>query len=470
MSVFEAWHLPGLDPAEVVEWRERVLVGGVRLRWPWLLPGAMRAQAARLRAAQNALEEMPLGSVIAAVDRVALRLLDRADPLRRQAESLLPSVTAFHPAMVALVLDRMAAEWRAPVLERLLEAELGGAAALESFLPAPGGRRARAFGPGLAFHVFAGNVPGVAVTSLVRVLLVRGASIGKTARGEPVLPVLFARAMAAESAALGAALAVTHWPGGEGAAEEEALAAADVVVGYGGPVAMAALRRRTPASARLVEHGPRVSVGIVGTAALAEPERAAATIRDVARAVAVLDQQGCVSPQALLVVEGGAMSAADFARALGAALQELEHRLPRGPLEPAEAAAVHRLRNEAEFRGIGGAPVEVFASPGTAWTVVLDATGELRASCLNRFITVHPAASVSAAVARLAPLGQALQTVAVAGPRDRQEAAAALGRLGATRVTSFRAAPWPPGHGHHDGRGPLRELVRWTDLEDATGP
>ncbi|MEX0891649.1 MAG: acyl-CoA reductase [Gemmatimonadota bacterium] len=468
MSVFEAWHLPGLEPDHVEEWRERVLPDGVRLRWPWLRAGAMRELAGRVAAAREALDGVPVVEIIGAVNRVAARLVDPADPLRAEAAALLPAVTGFHPAMVTLVLDRMAAEWRTPALERLLQAELGGAAALDGFVALPGGRRARAFGPRLALHVFAGNVPGVAVTSLIRVLLVRGASVGKTAAGEPVLPVLFARALATEHAALGDALAVTYWPGGEGPAEQEALAAADVAVGYGNAAAMAALRRAAPPGARLVEHGPRVSVGIVGPGALTDPARAETVAREAARAIAVVDQQGCVSPQALLVVDGCPVTPLAFTRALAAAFEQLEETLPRGGLEPGEAAAVHRLRNEAEFRAIAGAPVEIFAAPGTAWTVVLDATGELRASCLNRFVTVHPVASVRAAVVRLTPLAAALQTVAVAGAEELEAAAAALGRLGATRVTSFRAAPWPPGHGLHDGRGPLRELVRWTELEDGS--
>ena len=41
----------------------------------------------------------------------------------------------------------------------------------------------------------------------------------------------------------------------------------------------------------------------------------------------------------------------------------------------------------------------------------------------------------------------------------------ALASIGASRVTSLSDAPWPPPWWHHDGGGPLRSLVRWTDLE-----
>ena len=43
--------------------------------------------------------------------------------------------------------------------------------------------------------------------------------------------------------------------------------------------------------------------------------------------------------------------------------------------------------------------------------------------------------------------------------------AEALAREGAVRVVPLEKMPWPPAWWHHDGEGPLRALVRWTDLE-----
>jgi hypothetical protein len=59
-----------------------------------------------------------------------------------------------------------------------------------------------------------------------------------------------------------------------------------------------------------------------------------------------------------------------------------------------------------------------------------------------------------------------LQSVAIAAPDAAADAlAASLADIGVTRVTSFRDLPWPPPTWHHDGRGPLRELLRWVDIE-----
>jgi hypothetical protein len=84
----------------------------------------------------------------------------------------------------------------------------------------------------------------------------------------------------------------------------------------------------------------------------------------------------------------------------------------------------------------------------------------------GRFVVVRPVADASALATELAALGPHLQTVGVAGLVGRLDALSkALGEAGASRIAPFRAMPFPPPWWHHDGRGPLLDLVRWVDLE-----
>jgi hypothetical protein len=367
--------------------------------------------------------------------------------------------------MTGLVLDHIIEDWRAPALERLLDAELP-AGALDAFVQRPGGLRAFACGPRLSLHVAAGNVPGVAVTSLVRTLLLRSATLVKTAAGEPVLAALFAHALAETAPRLAAALAVTHWTGGEGAAEEEALAAADVVVLHGGASAAAALRARLPAHTRLVEHGPRISFGLIGTGVLGDERAAFATAREAALAVALFDQQGCVSPHVFYVEEGGGVTPRAFAALVAAELERLEETLPRGRTSEADAAAILEARSAAEARAIRGEEVAVHVGRGTRSTVIFEHDPAFRASCLNRLVYVKSVARLEDVAAHVAPFRGVLQTAGIAGAGDRLKTlGAALGRAGVTRVAGLDSSPWPPMHGHHDGAGPLAELIRWVDLE-----
>ncbi len=455
---FDAWWLP--HPTDDME-LEILRVGELECAYPAPTPALLERTVRSLRGARAALTGRAVESIVESVGAAAARLADPADPLRQEADRLLPAATGYSPAMATLILDRMAADWGPEPLHRLLRAEVGDAAVLDAFTATGGGGRVRAYGPDLIFHVFAGNVPGVAVTSLIRALLVKAPSLGKLASGEPVLPVLFARALHSMDPELARALAVTYWPGGSGDAEWRLLEAADVVVVYGGPEAVGSFRERIPASHRLIVHGPRFSAGLVEREAMRDPELP----RHIARAVATFDQHGCVSPQALWVEDPNGRESEGFAEALAEAFEELEEELPRGRISPAEASAIQQERGAAEMRGYGGT-ARVLASPDTAWTVVLDHEPAFRASCLNRFLHVHPVDSLDEVPDLLAPAAHRLQSVAIAAAPERQARLAdALARIGASRITSFHRIPWPPVEWHHDGRGPLRELLRWVDFE-----
>ena len=468
MTRFDAFHLPGFDPATSrVDWAE-LRPGSATLRYPVLTPAALREIANTLRRNRlRFLSNRPVHDVIRAVDRAAARLAADGE-LRELAIELLPQTTRFSRPMVELIVDRMAADWRAGALERLLASELGDGAVLDRFVVEPGARRrVRALGPELTLNVFAGNVPGVSVTALVRCLLVKSAVFGKTAADDPVLPVLFARALAREDAELASCVALTYWPGGQAEAEDAALAEADAIVVYGGADVVRSVRARAPGRARVIEHGPRVSFGFVARESLAAAG-VRELARDIAQAAATFDQHGCVSLHGAFVERGGAVDPGELAHLVFEELTALESRLPTGILAPDEAARLHAERARAEFQHIEGGAVHAATAAGA--TVVYAPVPDGTPSCLDRFIRISAVDDLREGIAELAPLGALLQSAALAAPVGRADAIASdLAAAGFTRITPFRHMPWPPAHWHHDGASPLRELVRWVDFEDAAG-
>ncbi|HEV2150338.1 MAG TPA: acyl-CoA reductase, partial [Longimicrobiaceae bacterium] len=359
----DAYHLPTLPDPPTSVWPYGQGEEALQLRVPRLDAALLRRQVHALAVARDRyLAELPVQRVVRVVDRVAARLQDAGDPLRRAAEAALPRITGYSAPMVRRVLDRMAPEWREDRLRALLRSELEDPRVLDGFRPrrhAPG--RVRAFGPRVAVHVFSGNVPGVAVTSLVRSLLVKAATLGKMAVGEPLLPALFARGVAEEDPQLGECLAVTYWPGGDEALERVALGMADAVVVYGGAEAVASVRAGTPPGTRVLVYGPRLSFGVVGREALGDPEEAARLAAAAALDASTFDQQGCVSPHLFYVEEGGAVEPREWARLLAGAMQAAERELPRGTLARSEASAIRQLRGEAEFAQLAGSGVELHA-------------------------------------------------------------------------------------------------------------
>ncbi len=113
---------------------------------------------------------------------------------------------------------------------------------------------------------------------------------------------------------------------------------------YGGDETLATIARTLPQGVVLHGHGAGFGVALVEHGR-AEPERAA---RALALDIALFDQQGCLSPRALLVVSG---PAEPYAQALALALQELEAEVPRGELDANEAAAVSRFRDAVAYAG-----------------------------------------------------------------------------------------------------------------------
>ena len=465
MMETEAFHLPGLRPNDVRSWRtlER---DGLSLRFPVLDQNGFEHLCDALRAARTRrLAGRSAATIVDAVAEAATIL--REDAARPSLESEIAIMSGYAEQMVHHVLERMLHDWTRSALLQLLDAELDGGRALETF-QAQRGRsvRSRAFGPDLTLHVFAGNVPGVAVTAMIRSLLVRSAVLGKMASGEPILATWFARALARVDPELAACIGITYWPGEDGQSTDHAMRHADAVVVYGGANAARAIRERAPGRTRIIEHGPRFSVGVVSSRVLASGAEADRVADDIARAVATFDQQGCVSPHAVWVEEGGAIGARGLAERIARSLASLETELPPGKRSAGEAAGVHDARTRAEFRAVAGEATWVWASGDTSWTVICEDADAFEPSPLSRTLRVHPVAVVEDVPLRIARAGAFLQTVAIAADSATIEALAPrFARIGATRITSFAQMPWPPVTGHHDGRGPLAELVRWVDLE-----
>lgn len=461
----DAFHLPAAFPGSGAGIARFVVAerDGVRAHALRLSARRVAELCEALIHARDSSRDLAVGRVIAAIDSATRRLLDPAEPARHDVLRGLAAFSGLAPPMPELVLDRLSEDWLADPLQRLVHTELGGTDAIDGFLRRDDGSRVRAVAPPLGLHVFAGNVPGVSVTSIVRALLVRSAVLGKPAAGEPVLAAAFARLLADADPLVGASVAINYWEGGDIDVEAAALAHAGLVVHYGSHSAIASLRDRAPTGTAFIEHGPRISFAVVNPAGLDDPDGAA---RDLALAVALFDQQGCVSPQLAYII-GSAAIAHDFAARVAAALHALAATLPRGRLDPAEAIAVHQLRTRAEFRTISGDPIHVWQGQNLEYTVVCEPDPAFGGTCLNRTLIVKPVASPADLIDHVRPFHHVLQTVGVAGfePLDLVDLATRLGDVGATRVTSLAAMPWPPPGWHHDGRGPLRELVRWVELE-----
>ena len=472
-----AYHLPAglacgdtrgyrvrLGPGETVSAPPAATVA-LEVELPELTAEDLATTCDRLVEAARPLARMPVADRIAAIANVAAAWRGPASPWRRLAIETLPLVTGYPALAVAAALDNLWGALTTADLAAVVRAEIGSAPRMATTtdareVSAPAATHHRA-GAGsrqdtahLAVHMLAGNIPGAGVFGMIAALLAGVPSLVKTARREPLLPVLVARSLAAEDARLGAALAVTHWPGGTAPLDTLALARAGVVLAYGRNATLARIAAHGPR--RLLRFGPRVSAGLVAREACDR-----VTAANTARQVALFDQQGCLSPQLVVIEEADVASTDRFAEALAAGLARLATSLPRAPLTLTEAANAWRFVEQQRWREQEGAAVRVYGDPAGRFTVVCDRSGTPPASPLNRHVVLVPVPTLAAASTVLGRLAGVVEAIGYAGTERRvTEAAALAAGCSAHRLCPLERMQTPPFAWRQSGHARLASFLR----------
>lgn len=471
MSVLRetAGYLPGLN-ADAVAWQTLTFensAGSVEVAVPVLTEQQIAALMQRVRnAGRSYLKSLTVAQLVDTIDRAIHRLLDPQDPWRRKADSVLPRVTGYDAEMVRLGLTGYLKTFRKPQLLRFLAEDFSNPQALDGFVPRTKGGFSKAFGPDVAVHVWAGNVPGLCLWSLISGLLVKSGTVGKVASAEPLLAGWFAQLLVEVDPKLADCLAVVWWKGGDAAQEKLFFGQADLVLAYGGTAALADVRRQVPVTTRFLPFGHKLSFGLVAASALdarKAPRAAQLAAYDVVR----YDQQGCYSPHVFYVARGGKIGPAEFSRYLAHELSALEKKYPRRRLSLGEAADLAAWRGAEEINSLSPGGPQV-AGEGD-WTVVYNNEVQaLSPGALNRTVRVVAVDQLADVMPLLEPHRAFLQTVGVAAaPRELFELAEQLGRAGVTRICALGQMTSPEAGWHHDGRCSLLDMVQMVDIDNS---
>ena len=464
-----AGHLPGL-PAETVE-RETLRFSAwsrcAEVAVPVLSGDQLTALAAQVRRSRERfLAGLRTDEIVDILDRAVRTLLDRSNPRRRRAEELLPTVTGYDPETVRLGLTACLKTFRGAQLSAFVAEDFANPQMLDGFQPLRKGGYGRAVGPALIGHVWAGNVPGLPLWSLVSGLLVKSASIGKLPSAEPLMAAWFAEAVADIEPRLADCIAIVWWKGGDEDRQQALLDEADLVLAYGGNATLERIRARVPVATRFLPYGHKLGFGMIAAAAL-DADKVASVARRAALDIARYDQQGCYSPHVFYVERGGAVSPRAFAGYLGSELAALSRRFPRRALDADEAAGLAAARQNAELQSVVSNNVEIAGDTEGAWRVVFaeDDPG-LAPGGSNRTVKVAALDCLYDALPEIARHAPWLQTVGVAAaPEALFRLSALLGEAGASRICALGEMTAPEAGWHHDGRFNLLDLVRIVEIE-----
>ncbi|HHH31009.1 MAG TPA: proline dehydrogenase [Polyangiaceae bacterium] len=246
--------------------------------------------------------------VLAAL-RAARRLTDRADPLGRAARERLVTTSGLSPEGVALALDEhLETEVSDTELEALLDVDASSRCHL----------------------VLAANVCTAPLRAIACALASSATVFVRPSRRDPVVTELLAHALDEDAAFTGTVALVDRIEPATG----------DAVHVYGRDETIATYRSQLPDGARLHGHGTGLGVAVV---------ESNADLIDAAVAFATdlvpFDGRGCLSPRVVLVAgdpRTPAARARAFAIAAAEALARLGERVPRGPLQAPDAAALRQ--------------------------------------------------------------------------------------------------------------------------------
>lgn len=466
-----AGYLPGFK-AEDLQWQTLRFQGrGATLdvAVPELSPAQWVVLAERVKQGSRAyLKTLTVSQIIAVVDRAVARLLDPKDPYRQEAERLLPLVTGYDAEMVRLGLTAYLKTFRQPQLQRFVSEDFANPKVLDEFQPRPKGGFAKAFGPDLLVHIWAGNVPGLPLWSLISGLLVKSGSVGKLPGAEPLFAGWFARLLVEVDPQLADCLAVGWWKGGDQSREQALFAQADLVLAYGGNASLEPIRRQVPITTRFLAYGHKLSFGMISRAAL-DSRKAQTTAHQAAYDVMRYDQQGCYSPHVFYVERGGKVSPRDFSQYLAHELVSFEHKFPRRVLPLEEAASVASWHQAQELKLFTQSGAALMGEAGTPWRVAYaDGPQPLAPSALNRTIQVIAVDRLDQVIPEIARHRAFLQTVGLAAaPAELFALAEQLGQAGVTRISAVGAMTAPEAGWHHDGRFNLLDLIQMVEIEQS---
>jgi len=436
-----------------------------------LTPGMLTEACQTLRRnREHYLLGRPTQAIVDTLCEVAHNWLQPDDPFRAMALERGPAATGFSRATLERGLDALFKRVNYTEVHALLLQELGHVERLDRFVVTEAelktGRTAIATGPETLVHFTASNIPSPSIVSIMLGVLARSAQFVKCARGNDLLPRLFAHSLYAIEPKLASCLELATWEGGNHLLESALFDQADCVTVQGTDETLADIRSRLPRQVRFLGYGHRVSFGYLTREVLSRFHGKELAVQ-AADDVAAWDQLGCLSPHLFYVEDGGSVTPELFGQLLAEQLEKLQATEPRAPLDPDTAATVASSQSIYGVRAANSPDTRLWKSPNdTAWTVVLEGDARFQTSCLHRFVYVKAVANLTEALQGAATVQGSVSTVALAAMGTRaQELAVELARWGVTRLCPVGHMQDPPLPWRHDGRPGLGDLVTWTDWE-----
>jgi acyl-CoA reductase LuxC len=297
--------------------------------------------------------------------------------------------------------------------------------------------------------IMPGNLAGAGIHEFVQALIAGCAVMVKPSSFEPFFFAEFHRTLQSIDPVVASRIEVTVWDRSDSESTLALASQCDRVAVFGEDDTVAQLAML--AGPKLIGFGSRLSAAVLAREAIAGV-RGRIVAEGLARDVSLFDQRGCLSPHHIMV-EAPGQAARQFAGLLAHELEIAARLMPPEQAPPmAEMTGARALRENARWRRIGGAAVELWEGENLSWTVIFDPESTLQASPLRRSVRVGVFENQTDLADRLNPVAGKLEGCAFADPAHRIESVRPLLReLGVSYFCDPGRLQSPPPSWAHGG-------------------
>jgi hypothetical protein len=374
------------------------------------------------------------------------------------SRSVLESVYRNSPAMFEAKNVREVAEARIgiPYLEGWVPTELNDGRTIQ--VRAVGSRAA---------HVIAGNVPAVAVQTLLRSAITRSDSIIKLPSNDPLTMGAIARTMIdiAPNHPLTRHLTVAYWKGGDEAVEQKIYQPRHIekLIAWGGLASVKHIAKYIQPGIDLITLDPKSSITLIGAEALVDDATMHAVAQRAAADMGSLDQEACSSARVIFLESGtdadGIAKANRFGERLFEAVQQLPKSVSGGPnkFDPTLKSEIQSILRQRSFYRVITEP-ERIEKTGAVIVSQLGEKVDFVQLLSGRVSNIIPIDDMNDA---LQYFNTSTQTVGVFPETLLGKLRDHAAIMGAQRIVSLGYAQRASMAGPHDGLELERRMCRW---------
>ncbi|MDI9336559.1 MAG: acyl-CoA reductase [Gammaproteobacteria bacterium] len=455
---FRAGYFPKLFKSQV-NWREIAASNGKILEIPDFNEVQLQEICGIVQQhSQLTLKKLSSPTIIALIDRVANALLDPTHAYRIALDEWLGWYHPYDRDRLRLSLNQYLKNFRQVGLERFVAEDFVNPELLNGFQPSVTGGRCHALGLNPLIHIWAGNTPALGLWSWISGLLVKAGNVGKLSQHEPIVLTLFTHLLIEFEPTLENSLALVWWSSERD--HKAIFSNARGVIAYGNDSTLADFAKSIPITTRYLPHGHKISIALISASCLTH-WHIDQLLNDLVTDIVCYEQNGCYSPQLVLLQASTQVSVDYFCQKLRHQLNNAAAKHPPPILSIHDSLAIRKWRNSQALAGAS----QMWESPHSS--VVLWDKLPINISGPNhrniQIVSVKNWDDIFSAIHKFAPQ---LQSAGVACTTEELHRwSPLLAECGVTRICSLGQMTAPAAGWHHDGRFSLLDLVQFIDCE-----